>query len=150
MLKPFPAAKRQAANTDCTRSVKQLHHIRNAEMGLLGNTRRRHRRINYAHTPEWHRGHVPYKCCKDTHVVITGGASGIGLELAKEAVARSAGAVSIIDVSDCTRAHRELRDCAADGLSNVFLTKIFSIQADVSSYEQVVHTLAGAELLPDI
>lgn len=112
-------------------------------MGVLDNRRRTHHRINYCHTPEWHRGHVPYKCCKGAHVVITGGASGIGLELAKEAVARSAGAVSIIDLSDCTRAHKELKDCAADGLSNVFLTKIFSTQADVSIYEQVCPTVHG-------
>ena len=117
-------------------------------MGILDYGRGSHRRIDYAHTRAWHRGHVPYKCCKDAHVVVTGGASGIGLELAKEAVARGANAVSIIDLSDCTRAHRQLKDCAADGLSIVFRTKIASFQADVSKYEQVASSARSHCALP--
>ncbi len=120
-------------------------------MGFLDYGKRTHRRIDYAHTRAWHRGHVPYKCCKDAHVVITGGASGIGLELAKEAVARGARAVSIIDLSDCTRAHQLLKNCAADGLSIVFRTKIACFQADVSQYEQVAwqpHSLLSLAACP--
>lgn len=112
-------------------SIRELFH---KFMGAYGGPRRR---VSYAHTREWHRGHVPYKCCKGSHIAITGAAAGIGLELAKEAIARGAGAVSIIDLSDCSKALRELRDCAADGLSMVFLTKVESFQADVSSFEQV-------------
>ena len=110
-------------------------------MGGYGGSHKR--LISYAHTREWQRGHVPYRCCKGAHVVITGGASGIGLELAKECIARGARAVSIIDVSDCSRALNELKDCAADGPSIVFRAKLAAFQADVSSFDQVMLTNCG-------
>jgi FlaA1/EpsC-like NDP-sugar epimerase len=96
-----------------------------------------HRRFNYARTKEWKRGHIPYKCCKDKHVVVTGGAAGIGFELAKEAIARGASKISIIDISDCTRAVRKLKDEANDGVSAVFVAKVVAFNADVSNFAEV-------------
>lgn len=100
-----------------------------------------HRKISYARTREWERGHIPYKCCKDKHVVITGGEDGIGFELAKEAIARGASKVSIIDISDCTRAVEKLRDEAADGVSAVFTAEIAAFKADVASFDEVISLL---------
>ena len=71
------------------------------------------------------------------HVAITGACSGIGLELAREAIRRDAKAVSLIDVTDAERVVRELRDEAADGLSAIFLCKVAAYKADVSKYEEV-------------
>ena len=96
-----------------------------------------HRTISYARTKEWEKGHLPYKCCKGAHVVVTGGAIGIGFELAREAIARGAAAISLIDVADCSRAVAMLIDEAADGVSAVFRANIAAFKADVSDYEEV-------------
>ncbi len=96
-----------------------------------------HRTVSYARTKEWNRGHIPYKCCKGAHVAVTGGAIGIGFELAREAIARGAAAVSLIDIAECSRAVTLLVDEAANGVSAVFRAKIAAFKADVSSFEEV-------------
>lgn len=96
-----------------------------------------HRTVSYARTKEWKRGHIPYKCCKGAHVAVTGGAIGIGFELAREAIARGAAAVSLIDIAECSRAVTLLVDEAANGVSAVFRAKIAAFKADVSSFEEV-------------
>ena len=94
------------------------------------------RKFSYARTKQWQRDHVPYECCKGKHVVITGGCSGIGLELAKEAFHRDAKAVSLIDLVDGDKMVEKLEDEAADGLSAVFVCKVAAFKADVSQYDQ--------------
>lgn len=96
-----------------------------------------HRTVSYARTKEWKKGHIPYECCKGAHVAVTGGAIGIGFELAREAIARGAAAISLIDIADCSRAMELLVDEAADGVSAVFRAKIAAFKADVSNYEEV-------------
>lgn len=103
-------------------------------MGGYGGTP--HRTISYARTKEWQRSHIPYKCCKGAHVAVTGGAIGIGFELAREAIARGAAAITLIDIADCSRAVALLRDEAADGVSAVFRAKIAAFKADVSSFDE--------------
>lgn len=104
-------------------------------MGGYGGTP--HRTISYARTKEWKRGHIPYQCCKGAHVAVTGGAIGIGFELAREAIARGAAAISLIDIADCSKAILSLRDEAADGVSAVFRAKIAAFKADVSNFDEV-------------
>ena len=94
------------------------------------------RKFSYARTKQWQRDHVPYECCKGKHVVITGGCSGIGLELAKEAIHRNAKAVSLIDLVNGDKVVKKLEDEAADGLSAVFVCKVAAFKADVSQYDQ--------------
>ena len=101
----------------------------------VGNARER--KFSYSRTRQWRRDHAPYDCCKGKHVAITGACSGIGLELAREAIHRDAKAVSLIDITDAERVVRELRDEAADGLSAIFLCKVAAYKADVSKYEEV-------------
>ena len=101
----------------------------------VGNARER--KFSYSRTRQWRRDHAPYDCCKGMHVAITGACSGIGLELAREAIHRDAKAVSLIDVTDAERVVRELKDEAADGLSAIFLCKVAAYKADVSKYEEV-------------
>ena len=101
----------------------------------VGNARER--KFSYSRTRQWRRDHAPYDCCKGKHVAVTGACSGIGLELAREAIHRDAKAVSLIDVIDAGRIIRELEDEAADGLSAIFLCKVAAYKADVSKYEEV-------------
>ena len=94
------------------------------------------RKFSYARTKQWQRDHVPYACCKGKHVVVTGGCSGIGLELAKEAIHRDAKAVSLIDLVYGEKTVSKLEDEAADGLSAVFVCKVAAFKADVSNFDQ--------------
>lgn len=110
----------------------------------VGNSR--DRKFSYARTKQWHRDHAPYGCCQGKHVVVTGGCSGIGLELAREAIRRNAKAVSLIDLNDAGKLLRELEDEAADGLSAVFLCKISVYRADVSGFDQVDYSPVLTEI----
>ncbi|EIE20459.1 NAD(P)-binding protein [Coccomyxa subellipsoidea C-169] len=74
-----------------------------------------------------------------------GGAIGIGFELAREAIARGAAAVSLIDIADCSKAVLALRDEAADGVSAVFRAKIASFKADVSNFDEISKAIADCE-----
>lgn len=96
-----------------------------------------HRTVSYARTKEWRLGHIPYNCCKGAHIAVTGGAIGIGFELAKEAIARGAAAISLIDIADCTKAVKVLVNEAADGVSAVFRAKVAAFKADVSNFDEV-------------
>ena len=65
-----------------------------------------------------------------THVAITGGGSGIGLELAREFVRHEAAAVSLLDISDCAGAVADLLAEAAGSCS------ILCCCVDVTQYQQ--------------
>ena len=65
-----------------------------------------------------------------THIAITGGGSGIGLELARQFVRLGAVAVSLLDISDCTGIVADLLAESAGSCS------IKAYRADVTEYQQ--------------
>ena len=65
-----------------------------------------------------------------THVAITGGGSGIGLELARQFVRLGAVAVSLVDISDCTGIIPDLLAESAGSCSVKFY------RADVTEHQQ--------------
>ena len=71
---------------------------------------------------------------KGAHVAITGGGSGIGLELARHFLQQAAAGVSLLDISDCAAALADLgaersRHPNAQG-------RLVSCRADVTDYQQ--------------
>ncbi|KAK9917359.1 hypothetical protein WJX75_003521 [Coccomyxa subellipsoidea] len=83
--------------------------------------------------------------CPDAADLHQGGAIGIGFELAREAIARGAAAISLIDIADCSKAILLLRDEAADGVSAVFRAKIAAFKADVSNFDEISRAIADCE-----
>jgi len=71
---------------------------------------------------------------EDAHVAITGGGSGIGLELARQFLQQGAAGVSLLDISDCAAALSDLgaersRHPGAQG-------RLVSCRADVTDFQQ--------------
>ena len=65
-----------------------------------------------------------------THVAITGGGSGIGLELARQFMRLGAVAVSLLDISDCSGVIPDLMAESAGSCG------IKAYRADVTEYQQ--------------
>ena len=82
------------------------------------------------------------------HVAITGGGSGIGLELARQFVLSGAAAISLLDISGCASALASLKAEQA-GLSTQSNVKYF--QADVTEYIQVrLSDIVAGALIADL
>ena len=69
----------------------------------------------------------------DTHVLITGGAAGIGLCIAQQCL-RQGARVSLLDINDSTAAVEQLHKATGD-------VHVASFRADVSQYAQVPYTV---------
>ena len=65
------------------------------------------------------------------HVLVTGGAAGIGLEICKQAQQKGAASVSILDVSETALAS------AAELLEEGGNAAVHTFNADVGRYDQV-------------
>lgn len=79
------------------------------------------------------------------HVVITGGASGIGLEVGRCLADRGAASLSIFDISQSalSAASDKLKALSSD-------TKIHTYQVDVTKYSEVSGCLQSARLDPKV